>query len=64
MEGIEGLFEQDESSKLSMKELKKLFDLYLTTIPERGTRNIRTEESILASMGTLYPKLRSVGLSS
>jgi len=39
----------------------KLFDMYLNTCPEQGVRTIRTEEAIVLSMATIYPKLRQYG---
>eukprot|EP00347_Sterkiella_histriomuscorum_P015809 403355602 len=62
MEGIEGIIEQDERTKMSTEAIKKKFDSLINPVPERGTRTIRTEESILVTMSSLYPKLRAIGL--
>ena len=61
MEGIEVIIEQDERTKMSTEAIKKLFDTLVNPVPERGTRTIRTEESILVTMSSLYPKLRAYG---
>lgn len=64
LEGIEGLVEQDEGSKLKSKEsIRSMFNEYVNCLPERGTRSIRTEESILVSLSNLYPKMREFGAS-
>lgn len=34
LEGIEGIIEQDENSKLKVEEVEKLFDMYVNTVPE------------------------------
>ena len=34
-----------------------LFDLYLNTCPDQGSRTIRSEEAILISLSTLRPKI-------
>lgn len=64
IEGIEGIVEEDEYSKLSKKDnIQAMFDKYVNCLPERGTRCIRTEESILVSLSNLYPKFRQFGAS-
>jgi predicted SPOUT superfamily RNA methylase MTH1 len=63
LEGIEGLLENEENSKLTAEDVDKLFDYYLNTCPEQGTRTIRTEEAILISMALIYPMFRTYGLS-
>ena len=64
LEGIEGIVEElDENTKLKSSEAKNLFDKYVNCCPERGCRttSLRTEESILISLGVLLPKLRAAG---
>jgi len=61
LEGIEGLIEQEEQSSRKKDETEGLFDLYLNTCPEQGTRTIRTEEAILVSLAQICPNLRQVG---
>jgi predicted SPOUT superfamily RNA methylase MTH1 len=63
LEGIEGILEQEEHTKKKEDEVESMFDLYLNTCPEQGTRTIRTEEAILVSMAHITSKLRSVGLA-
>ena len=64
IEGIEGIVEQDESTKINKKELiRGMFDEYVNCLPERGTRCFRTEESIFVSLSNLYPKFRQCGSS-
>ncbi len=64
LEGIEGIVESDESSKISKSEaIRSMFDQYVNCVPERGTRTLRTEESILVSLSNLYPKFRVHGAS-
>lgn len=64
LSGIEGVIEElDENTNYKAKDVRKIFDLYVNSCPERGCRpsSLRTEESMLISMGALMPKLRRVG---
>ena len=61
LEGIEGIIEQDERSKLKAEAVRGLFDTYINCLPNRGTRSIRTEENILISLSNLMPKFRVIG---
>jgi hypothetical protein len=64
LRGIEGVIEElDENTNIKVSEVRNLFDEYVNTCPERGCREtaLRTEESILISLGTLMPKLRRHG---
>lgn len=64
IEGIEGIVEQDERSKVNKSDVvRAMFDQYVTCLPERGTRCFRTEESVLVSLSNLYPKFRKYGAS-
>lgn len=64
IEGIEGIVEQDERSKINKKEtIRAMFDEYVNCLPERGSRCFRTEESIFVSLSNLYPKFRKFGAS-
>jgi predicted SPOUT superfamily RNA methylase MTH1 len=59
IEGIEGIVEQDENSRVRKKEaVREMFDEYINCLPERGTRCFRTEESVLVSLSNLYPQFR------
>ncbi|XP_018332387.1 putative methyltransferase C9orf114 homolog [Agrilus planipennis] len=53
--GLEAAFESDELLKVNDPTL--LFDHYLNTLPNQGSRTIRTEEAILVSLAALRPKL-------
>ena len=35
----------------------KLFDIYLNTCPNQGSRTIRTEEAVLITLSALRPKI-------
>lgn len=61
LEGIEGIIEQDERSKLRADAVRQLFDMYLNCLPDRGTRTIKTEENLLISLSNLMPKFRVFG---
>jgi hypothetical protein len=61
LEGIEGLIDTlEENTNLKASDVKGLFNEYVNTCPERGCRttSLRTEESILISLGALLPKMR------
>ncbi|ENN75266.1 hypothetical protein YQE_08182, partial [Dendroctonus ponderosae] len=55
VQGLEAALEND--SVLDADDPKLLFHNYLNTIPEQGSRTIRTEEAILISLAALRPKL-------
>lgn len=64
LEGIEGIVEElDENTTLKAGDVRGLFHEYVNSCPERGCRmtSLRTEESILVSLGALMPKLRGAG---
>lgn len=64
LEGIEGLVDDlEENTNLKVSEVRGLFNEYINTCPERGCResSLRTEESLLISLGALMPKLRANG---
>lgn len=56
LQGIEAAVESDEM--LDVTDASLLFDFYLNTLPNQGSRTIRTEEAILISLATLRSKLR------
>jgi predicted SPOUT superfamily RNA methylase MTH1 len=61
--GIEGLVEDLETNQnMQSSNIRKSFDEYINTCPEIGTRNLRTEESILMTLGALLPKMRQHGI--
>lgn len=55
VQGIEAALENDEV--LNIDDPKLLFDYYLNTLPDQGSKTIRTEEAILISLAALRPKL-------
>ncbi|KAG5886367.1 hypothetical protein JTB14_034901 [Gonioctena quinquepunctata] len=55
LQGIEAALEND--TILKTDDPKLLFDHYLNTLPEQGSKTIRTEEAILVSLAALRPKL-------
>ncbi|CAG9861025.1 unnamed protein product [Phyllotreta striolata] len=58
VQGLEVALENDQV--LDAEDPKLLFDHYLNTQPEQGSRTIRTEEAILISLASLRPKLNPV----
>ncbi|XP_071489447.1 putative methyltransferase C9orf114 homolog [Diadema antillarum] len=59
--GVQGLeFSLEVDQALVVSDPSLLFDLYLNTCPNQGSRTIRTEEAILITMSALRPKLLSV----
>lgn len=55
LQGIEAAVESDEA--LDIADASLLFDHYLNTLPNQGSRTIRTEEAILISLAAIRPKL-------
>lgn len=55
LQGLEAALESDE--KLNVDDPSLIFDQYLNTVPNQGSRTIRTEEAILISLATLEDKL-------
>ncbi|XP_077986898.1 28S rRNA (uridine-N(3))-methyltransferase-like [Glandiceps talaboti] len=63
--GLKGLeYSLDCDERLKVTEVEDLFDMYLNTCIEQGSRTIRTEEAILISMATLRPKITQAIQSS
>jgi len=65
LEGIEGIVEEMEDN-LKKSDVRDLFDMYINSCPERGCRttSVRTEESVLISLGALMPQMRQNGLKN
>lgn len=61
LNGLEAAVENDDVLKIDDPQL--LFDHYLNTLPDQGSRTIRTEEAVLISLAALRPKIRNLGLS-
>jgi len=55
LEGLEAALENDNS--LEVDNLEHLFDEYLNTVPNQGSRTIRTEEAILITLSSISNKL-------
>ena len=53
--GLEAALEVDE--KLEGDDPEPLFDRYLNTCPQQGSRTIRTEEAVLVTLAALRPKI-------
>lgn len=59
LNGVEGtIADMETDSNLKPAEI---FDEYVNTLTEIGTRSIRTEEMLLVSLGQLVPKMRQNG---
>lgn len=56
VKGLEVAVEIDPELK-HLKDPEPLFDVYLNTCPNQGSRTIRTEEAILVSLAALRPKI-------
>lgn len=55
LQGLEAALEND--TVLDADDPKLLFDYYLNTVPEQGSKTVRTEEAILISLSALRSKL-------
>lgn len=55
LEGLEGAIDNDPI--LNVDDPNELFDHYINTLPEQGSRTIRTEEAILITLAALRTKL-------
>lgn len=58
-EGLEDALQHDK--KLNTKTPPEVFDLYLNTCPQQGSRTIRAEEAILISAAFLQTPLMTYG---
>lgn len=59
VQGLEASLESDEA--LDIEDPSLLFQYYLNTCPNQGSRTIRTEEAILISLASIRPKLQGMG---
>eukprot|EP00079_Xenopus_tropicalis_P027720 XP_012822079.1 PREDICTED: putative methyltransferase C9orf114 homolog isoform X2 [Xenopus tropicalis] len=57
LKGLEASVESDQN--LDIAEPSILFNHYLNTCPDQGSRTIRTEEAILISLAALKPRLQA-----
>lgn len=58
-EGLEDALQHDK--RLTGKQPVEVFDLYLNTCPQQGSRTIRTEEAILISVSFLQTAITRFG---
>ncbi|XP_014246028.1 putative methyltransferase C9orf114 homolog [Cimex lectularius] len=56
LKGLEFALEQDKS--LEVDDVKLLFDHYVNTCPNQGSRTIRTEEALLISLAVITDKMK------
>ncbi|KAK9708128.1 hypothetical protein K7432_009802 [Basidiobolus ranarum] len=61
--GIETAVETDQDLDCAIEDTATLFDIYTNPCPGRGSRTLRTEESLLVSLSALRSTLISNGLS-
>ena len=59
LSGLESVVDADERLQIPKEETASLFDLYLNTCPQQGSRTIRTEEALLITMSLLRPSIQS-----
>lgn len=57
VKGLEVAVEADPELKGSVEDPSQLFDIYLNTCPDQGSRTIRTEEAVLITLSALRPKI-------
>jgi predicted SPOUT superfamily RNA methylase MTH1 len=59
--GIEECVNADETIPASGEDSHSLFDMWVNTCPEQGSRTIRSEEAVLISLGALRRHLSVSG---
>ena len=57
VKGLEVAVDHDPELKGNVEDPSKLFDIYLNTCPDQGSRTIRTEEAVLITLSALRPKI-------
>ena len=55
LQGLEAILESDET--LTAADTDELFDIYINTCPNQGSRTIRTEEALFITLAALQSKL-------
>ena len=55
--GIEECVDADEKLPVSGEDSHSLFDMWVNTCPEQGSRTIRSEEALLISLSALRPHI-------
>eukprot|EP00340_Litonotus_pictus_P010217 CAMPEP_0170514972 /NCGR_PEP_ID=MMETSP0209-20121228/1464_1 /TAXON_ID=665100 ORGANISM="Litonotus pictus, Strain P1" /NCGR_SAMPLE_ID=MMETSP0209 /ASSEMBLY_ACC=CAM_ASM_000301 /LENGTH=409 /DNA_ID=CAMNT_0010799253 /DNA_START=6 /DNA_END=1235 /DNA_ORIENTATION=- len=58
IQGLEGVVDDEESNKVNRENLQDLFDCYVNTCPNQGSRTIRTEEALMVTLSVLKDKLK------
>ncbi|TDH72201.1 hypothetical protein CCR75_001025 [Bremia lactucae] len=58
--GLEECVDADETVVVSGEDSSTLFDMWVNTCPEQGSRTIRSEEALLISLAALRPHLFGV----
>lgn len=58
-EGLEDCLAHDK--RLTKSSVSDVFDLYLNTCPDQGSRTIRTEEAVLISMAFVQTAVSRFG---
>ncbi|RLN98137.1 hypothetical protein BBJ28_00002462 [Nothophytophthora sp. Chile5] len=61
--GIEECVDADETVPVSGEDSHSLFDMWVNTCPEQGSRTIRSEEALLISLAALRPHVQRSGRS-
>ncbi|CAI2170246.1 5116_t:CDS:10 [Funneliformis geosporum] len=59
--GIEAAIDVDEDLKCNGEEADELFDLWVNTCPDQGSRTIRTEEAVLITMSSIRTAINKKG---
>ncbi|RHZ64617.1 hypothetical protein Glove_321g37 [Diversispora epigaea] len=59
--GLEAAIDTDQDLKCNGEEADALFDLWINTCPNQGSRTIRTEEAVLITMATLRTAIDKKG---
>ncbi|OLL24215.1 putative methyltransferase C9orf114 [Neolecta irregularis DAH-3] len=60
--GIEYAIDNDPALEIQGSDAKELFDLWINTCPEQGSRTIRTEEAVLITLGQLRGPIKEKGI--
>ena len=63
LSGLSGILESLEGDEATADQAAALFDEWLISCPEQGSRTVRTEECLLMAMSQLMPFMRAVGKS-
>ena len=61
VQGLEQAVEDSEQLQVERSKTRFMFDVYLNTCAEQGSRTIRCEEAILISLAMLRPRIVLAG---